>query len=119
MSSEKRYVALLACAQALLLTHGVLLIAVNGLSGLALAPDRRLATLPVTSYVLGAAIATVPASYFMKRHGRRRGFMVGAAFGMLGCAGAAPDEAARASPPLAVTSVGTRRSRVCSIRSLG
>jgi len=57
---EKRYVALLACAQALLLTHGVLLIAVNGLSGLALAPDRRLATLPVTSYVLGSAIATVP-----------------------------------------------------------
>ena len=57
---RKRYVALLACAQALLLTHGVLLIAVNGLSGLALAPDRRLATLPVTSYVLGSAIATVP-----------------------------------------------------------
>lgn len=84
MSTEKRYVALLACSQALLLTHGVMLIAVNGLTGLALAPDRRLATLPITAYVLGSALATLPASYFMKRHGRRLGFMLGAALGMLG-----------------------------------
>lgn len=84
MFSEKRYVALLACAQALLLTNGVMLIAVNGLTGLALAPDRRLATMPVTTYVLGAAISTLPASHFMKRYGRRRGFVTGAAFGMLG-----------------------------------
>jgi predicted MFS family arabinose efflux permease len=84
MTSEKRTIALLACAQGILLTNGVMLVAVNGLTGLALAPDRRLATLPVTSYVLGAALATVPASYFMKRFGRRRGFMLGAGFGVLG-----------------------------------
>jgi predicted MFS family arabinose efflux permease len=84
MSTEKRTIAWLACAQGLLLSNGVMLIAVNGLTGLALASDRRLATLPITTYVLGAAVATVPASFFMKRHGRRRGFMTGAVFGVLG-----------------------------------
>jgi predicted MFS family arabinose efflux permease len=84
LTSERRAVALLSCAQALLLTNGVLLIAVNGLAGLALAPDRRLATLPVTTYVLGSALSTVPASYFMKRYGRRLGFVTGAGFALLG-----------------------------------
>jgi predicted MFS family arabinose efflux permease len=84
MTSEKRTIALLACAQGLLLSNGVMLLAVNGLTGLALAPDRRLATLPLTSYVLGAALATLPASYFMKRFGRRHGFALGAGFGVLG-----------------------------------
>ena len=84
VAPEKRTIALLACAQGLLLSNGVMLIAVNGLTGLALAPDRRLATLPVTSYVLGSALATLPASYFMKRFGRRHGFVLGAGFGVLG-----------------------------------
>ena len=84
MTSEKRTIALLALAQGLLLINGVMLIAVNGLTGLALTPDRRLATLPVTSYVLGSALATVPASYFMKRFGRRSGFALGAGFGVVG-----------------------------------
>jgi predicted MFS family arabinose efflux permease len=84
MSPGKRTIALLACAQGLLLTNGVMLVAVNGLTGLSLAPDRRLATLPVTSYVLGSALATLPASHFMKRFGRRRGFALGAGFGVVG-----------------------------------
>jgi predicted MFS family arabinose efflux permease len=84
MTSEKRTIALLACAQGLLLSNGVMLLAVNGLTGLSLAPDRRLATLPLTSYVLGSALATLPASYFMKHFGRRHGFALGAGFGMLG-----------------------------------
>ncbi|MBI4754908.1 MAG: MFS transporter [Betaproteobacteria bacterium] len=74
----------LACGQALLLTNGVMLIAVNGLVGLALAPQRWMATLPVTAYVVGAALSTVPASFFMKRHGRRAGFMLGSCLGIVG-----------------------------------
>ena len=81
----RRDVGLLAAAQALLLTNGVSLVAVNGLAGFALAGDKRLATLPVTAYVIGAALTTLPASFFMKHHGRRAGFMFGA---MLGIAGA-------------------------------
>lgn len=80
----RRNIALLAAAQALLLTNGVMLVAINGLLGLQLAPDRRLATLPITTYVIGAALAALPAALFMKRHGRRAGFMLGSAFGIAG-----------------------------------
>lgn len=79
-----RIVISLAACQTLLLTNGVLLAAINALTGLALAPSRRLATVPVVAYVLGAAISTVPASFFMKRHGRRAGFMLGAVLGIAG-----------------------------------
>jgi MFS family permease len=85
MSPHARNVSLLATAQALLLTNGVMLVAMNGLVGLRLAPTAWLVTLPLTTYVLGAAIASLPAAFFMKHHGRRAGFMLGAS---LGCAGA-------------------------------
>lgn len=84
MDTAHRNVLLLAVCQALLLTNGVALIAINGLAGALLASDRRLATLPVMTYVVGAALATLPASFFMRRHGRRAGFMLGSGLGMLG-----------------------------------
>ncbi|TRZ93598.1 MAG: MFS transporter [Rhodocyclaceae bacterium] len=82
--NHRKNIALLAAAQALLLTNGITLITINGLLGLQLATDKRLATLPFTTYVIGAALATIPAAFFMKRHGRRAGFMLGAGSGMLG-----------------------------------
>lgn len=84
MSSHRKNIALLAAAQALLLTNGITLVAINGLLGLQLAADKRLATLPITTYVIGGALATLPAAFFMKRHGRRAGFMLGAGLGILG-----------------------------------
>ena len=84
MISYKKSVALLATGQALLLTNGIMLVSINGLLGLQLSPDRRLATLPITTYVLGGALATLPAAFFMKRYGRRAGFMLGGTLGMLG-----------------------------------
>ncbi len=84
MTSARRTISLLAACQALLLTNGVTLVAINALAGYALAPDKRLATLPVVGYVLGSAVSTLPASHFMRRHGRRAGFILGAASGMLG-----------------------------------
>jgi predicted MFS family arabinose efflux permease len=82
--SHKRNIALLAAAQALLLTNAIMLVSINGLLGLQLASDKRLATLPITTYVIGATLATLPAAFFMKHHGRRAGFMLGAGLGMLG-----------------------------------
>ncbi|MBI3523449.1 MAG: MFS transporter [Betaproteobacteria bacterium] len=84
MSPLKRNIGLLAACQALLLTNGVSLIAINGLMGYALAADKRLATLPVTTYVIGSALTTLPASFFMKHFGRRAGFMLGSLLGLLG-----------------------------------
>ena len=84
MSSIYRNVLLLAACQAMLLTNNSTLIAINALAGLALAPHAWLATLPITCWVLGSALTTVPASFYMKRVGRRNGLMAGAAVGIVG-----------------------------------
>jgi MFS family permease len=91
MNSTRRNVGLLAACQALLMTNNSTLIAINGLAGLALAPRAALATLPVTAWVVGGAIATMPASLHMRRVGRRAGMTAGTAWGIAGallCAGA-------------------------------
>ncbi|MDH4189013.1 MAG: MFS transporter [Betaproteobacteria bacterium] len=84
MNSDRRNVALLAACQAMLFTNNSTLIAINGLAGLALAPASSLATLPVTCWVLGGALSTMPASFYMKRVGRKSGFLSGAAVGIVG-----------------------------------
>jgi len=84
MQHARRNVFLLACCQALLFTNNVTLTAMNGLAGLALAEHKALATLPVTGYIVGAALSTLPASFWMKRVGRRNGFLTGTLFGMAG-----------------------------------
>ena len=68
----------------LLLSNGVLMAAVGALAGYALAPSPRLATVPAVAYVLGAALSTLPASFFMKRRGRRAGFLLGSSLGIAG-----------------------------------
>lgn len=50
--------------------------------GRALAADPALATLPVALTVVGTLLATVPASQFMQRVGRRAGFALGALIGV-------------------------------------
>jgi MFS family permease len=84
MVGEKRNVFLLACCQALLLTNSVTLVAIGALAGYALAPDKNLSTIPNTLYVIGIAAATFPASLWMKRVGRRAGFLSGIAIGLVG-----------------------------------
>jgi MFS family permease len=83
-ASEKKNVALLATCQALLFTNNSTLIALNGLAGYALAPNKSLATAPVTGWVVGAAATTFFASLLMKRIGRRAGFTFGACIGIVG-----------------------------------
>jgi MFS family permease len=96
-SPAVRQVGLLAACQALLLTNNVTLIAINALAGFALAADKSLATLPVTAYVLGSALSTIPASFAMKRLGRRLGFTLGGVCGIAGSllAAYAPAEKAK------------------------
>jgi len=89
MRTSYRDIFLLACCQALLLTNAAGLITMNGLVGYRLADTKALATLGVTSYVLGSAAATMPASLWMARVGRRMGFMAGALINVGGCALAA------------------------------
>ena len=91
MNSTHRNVGLLAACQAMLFTNNSTLIAINGLAGLALAPYAALATLPVTCWILGGALATMPASLHMKRVGRQAGLTSGTLWafaGALVCAAA-------------------------------
>ena len=62
MERQYRNVLVLSGCQATLQTTGATLISVTGLAGFALAEDKALATFPLTCYVLGSAITTIPAS---------------------------------------------------------
>ena len=84
MEKAQKNVALLSACQGLLLTNNSILIAANGLAGYALATDKALATVPITTYIVGAALTTMPASLLMRRLGRRTGFALGAVFGIVG-----------------------------------
>lgn len=84
MRTYYRDVALLACCQALLLINNAALIAMNGLVGYALAENKAFATVGVTTYVLGSALAAMPASLWMAKVGRRRGFMTGSLVAIVG-----------------------------------
>ena len=81
---HRRTVFMLALCQGLLLTNTVILMAVNALTGFMLADNKMLATLPAMTYVIGSAISAMPASSFMRRRGRRRGFMTGSVLAMIG-----------------------------------
>jgi predicted MFS family arabinose efflux permease len=75
---------LLASMQGLLLVNNATLIAINGLAGFQLAEHKIMATLPVTGYVLGGAIWSMPAAAVMRRFGRRAGYTLGSIVAMFG-----------------------------------
>ena len=70
---------LLTLCQGLLMVNNVVFIAINGLVGLALAPVGWMATLPITGYVAGGAIATGLVARHQRRFGRQRTFQIGLA----------------------------------------
>jgi MFS family permease len=81
---HRRTVFMLALCQGLLLTNTVILMAVNALTGFMLADNKMFATLPAMTYVIGSALTAMPMSAFMRRRGRRRGFITGSVLAMIG-----------------------------------
>ncbi len=81
-----RNLLLLALCQGLFLTNNVTFIAINGLVGLSLAPLGWMATLPVTGYVVGGALAAMPVAWLQARLGRKRSFQFGLVVAMLSAA---------------------------------
>jgi MFS family permease len=75
--SGKVNVALLSLNQCLYMTSAVTMLSFAGLVGHMLAANKNLSTLPVSLVMVGAASMTIPASFLMRRFGRRAGFMVG------------------------------------------
>ena len=72
-----RNVWLLTLCSGLFMTNNVTFIAINGLVGLALAPTMWMATLPVTGYVVGSALATGLVARTQRAWGRKRSFQLG------------------------------------------
>jgi MFS family permease len=83
-NNARRNALVLALAQAFYGMSAVNLIITAGLVGTQIAPSLSWATLPVSTFVIGTALSTVPTSLFMRRVGRRPGFLTGAGFGVIG-----------------------------------
>ena len=83
-SLAKRNILLLAISQALYSICVITVFATGSLVGLMLAPNAGLATVPITTFVLGAALTTIPASLLMQRFGRLPVFLFGAALCVAG-----------------------------------
>jgi MFS family permease len=86
VTESKRTIFLLAVAQALYSCTVITVFSTAGLVGLNIAPNPAWATLPITTFVLGAMFTTIPISLLMQRHGRSPLFKVGA---LIAAAGAA------------------------------
>ena len=74
----------LAASQALSSISVILMVMVSPLVGLAVAPSRYWATVPLAVHHFASMLTTIPASLFMRRFGRRTGFRLGATIGALG-----------------------------------
>ena len=86
LPEAKRAAIILAIASAIGGSAGPIAIGTGGLVGVALLPPDQmaLATVPVSAFILGPALASIPAAMTMRRIGRRKGFIVGTAFGAVG-----------------------------------
>ena len=83
MTREKRNVLVLSACQVLFGTGRSLLIATAPLIAYGIAENKGLATLPTSLVIIGTAVMTIPASLFMRRVGRRVGFIFGSFIGVV------------------------------------
>ncbi len=82
-SHERSNVLRLAAAQALAGANSVVVYATAAIVGEMLAPNKALATLPISVFVVGMAACTLPAGIIAHRHGRRAAFLAGTGCGVL------------------------------------
>lgn len=73
----------LAAAQAMTGANTAVIYATGSIVGATLAPDVALATLPISIYVLGQAVGTLPTGLISRLYGRRVAFLIGAGCGAL------------------------------------
>src|SRR5262245_62788600 len=79
----RRNALVLAIAQALAGGNSTVLVATAGIVGTMLAPDKSLATLAISIYVLGMWMGTLPLGALARRLGRRNALQIGTACGVL------------------------------------
>lgn len=77
-------VSILVLSQVVFMVASITVMTLSGVVGRQLSPDPGLATLPVSLMMVGTVVSTLPASLFMKRVGRRLGFILGTLLGGAG-----------------------------------
>lgn len=85
-SEARRNALILAVAGAVVGSAPTIVFSLGGLAALYLLPPGQpaLATLPLSFFIVGGALTSIPAAMLMSRIGRRAGFIVGALIGALG-----------------------------------
>ena len=79
----RRNVFRLAAAQALAGANSTVIMTTGAIVGSILAPSANLATLPVSFYVVGTALSTLPVGALSRARGRQAAFAAGTAMGAL------------------------------------
>lgn len=79
----RRNALVLAVAQALAGANNAVIVSTGGIVGAVLAPDKALATLPVTMFVLGMWAGALPVGWLARQIGRRFSLQVASGFGVL------------------------------------
>ena len=75
---------MLATAQMLGSSGLTVVVILGGIVATQIAPRPSLATVPLSLAIVATALTTIPASFLMRRIGRRAGFIVGASVGLVG-----------------------------------
>jgi predicted MFS family arabinose efflux permease len=78
----KRNAMVLAVAQALAGGNNTVIVSTSSIIGAVLAPDKGLATLPITCMVLGMWAGTLPIGWLARHYGRRFALQTGSLFGI-------------------------------------
>jgi predicted MFS family arabinose efflux permease len=79
----RRNALVLAVAQALAGGNNTVIVATSAIIGAVLAPDKGLATLPITGMVFGMWFGTLPIGYLARTRGRRFALQTGSFFGVI------------------------------------
>jgi MFS family permease len=79
----RRNAAVLAVAQALAGGNNTVLVATAGIVGAQLAPDKGLATVPISVFVLGLWLGALPLGVLVRKLGRRNALQVGTVCGVM------------------------------------
>ncbi|KNC95552.1 MFS transporter [Trabulsiella odontotermitis] len=83
VAEQNHNIIRLSAAQALTGANSVVFYATGAIVGNAIAPSASLATLPITTFVLGMAACILPFGMLARKHGRKAAFMTGTGAGVI------------------------------------
>jgi MFS family permease len=84
ISLERKNILILSLCQAFFMSMNSILLTIDPLIGYILSEEKSQSTLPIALFQLAGMLAIFPASFAMKKFGRRQGFILGVLIGTIG-----------------------------------